>query len=53
MTAKSRRAVPKAMSPALPFFAWVIPPELQWWDIAGREPHPSVARELLAALAHA
>ena len=35
----------------LPFFAWAIPPECQWWDIAGREPCPSVARDLLRALA--
>ena len=39
------------VAPALPFFVWAIPPECQWWDIATREPHPQVARELLRALA--
>ncbi len=42
--------LPPALTP-LPFFAWAIPRELQWWDIAGREPHPQMARDLLRALA--
>jgi hypothetical protein len=41
---------PAVPSPLLPFFAWAIPPECQWWDLAGRDPHQPVARDLLKAL---
>lgn len=36
--------------PGLPFFAWAIPPECQWRDLADRDPHPPVAGDLLRAL---
>ena len=44
-------AQPPPAPSSLPFFTWAIPPECQWWDIAGREPHPQMARDLLRALA--
>ena len=46
---QSTEAPPTAPCP-LPFFAWAIPPECQWRDLATRDPHPPVALYVLRAL---
>ena len=44
-------AEPLPPAPAPPWFTWAVPPGLEWWAIATREPHPQIARDLLVALA--
>jgi hypothetical protein len=50
---QSANPPPPAPAPSfgLPLFTWTVPPGLEWWAIAGREPHPQMARDLLRALA--